>query len=146
MSAQPITHGCRVTMRFSLHLADGTLVDESRDGEPLTVVVGQGDLMPCLEQRLMGLRTGEAAHFEIGASDACGRGTDDNVHALARDSFPPDMPLDPGVVLEFTLPSGEEVAGTVLGVTAGEVTVDFSHPLAGHDLVFDVEILSVEVV
>lgn len=144
MSTLPVSDGCRVTLHYGLRLGDGTLVDESRGGAPLTVTVGRGDLIACLEQRLIGLRVGESAHFEIAANDALGPRPDDNVHVIAKDSFPSNMPVQAGMVVEFTLPSGEEVAGTVLSVNAGEVTVDFSHPLAGHDLVFDVEILAVE--
>ncbi len=63
---------------------------------------------------------------------------------MLRDEFPPEMGLEPGMVVGFTLPSGEEVAGTVLEVMEHEVTVDFSHPLAGRDLVWEVEILEVK--
>jgi FKBP-type peptidyl-prolyl cis-trans isomerase SlpA len=62
---------------------------------------------------------------------------------MPRSDFPIDMSLEPGIVVAFDLPSGDEVPGTVVEVSEHEVQVDFSHPLAGHDLVFEVEILEV---
>ncbi len=144
MTDGPITDGCRVTLHFSLHLRDGTLVDQSHDGEPLTVVIGKGELIAGLERCLLGLRVGERGHFELAASDDYGSRADENIHLIPRNDFPAEFKVEPGMVVGFTLPSGEEVPGMVRTVSDAGVVIDFSHPLAGHDLVFDVEILSVE--
>ncbi len=144
MTVRPIAAGSRVTLHFSLHLRDGTLVDESRGGAPLVVTIGQGELVAGLEQCLLGLRAGDRRNFEIAAGDAYGPSLNNNIQSLPRDAFPPDMDIKPGMVVGFELPSGEEVPGTVVSMGDADVVIDFSHPLAGHDLVFDVEILSVE--
>jgi len=143
MNADPITLGHRVMLQFRLCLRDGTVVDQSHGGEPLTITMGQGDLISGLEQCLLGLRVGERGHFELTASDAYGSRLESNIRGVPRDGFPPDMVVEPGMVVGFMLPSGEEVPGTVMTVGDADVMVDFSHPLAGHDLVFDVEIMSV---
>ncbi|MHB8455665.1 MAG: FKBP-type peptidyl-prolyl cis-trans isomerase [Acidiferrobacterales bacterium] len=144
MTGEMIAPGSRVALHFSLHLRGETLVDESRGGDPLVVTIGQGDLDTGLEQRLLGLQAGDRRHFEIAAGEAYGPRLGDNIHNLRRDGFPKDMDIKPGMVVGFELPSGEEVPGTVITAGETEVVIDFSHPLAGHDLVFDVEILSVE--
>ncbi|MHB8428408.1 MAG: FKBP-type peptidyl-prolyl cis-trans isomerase [Acidiferrobacterales bacterium] len=144
MTACAVAEGCRVTLDFRLLLRDGTLVDCSSDGEPLTIIIGGGDLVAGLEQRLLGLHSGDKRRFEIPAADAYGSRLEDNIHVLPRAHFLPGMGIVPGSVVEFTLPTGEEILGRIMTVEDAEVVVDFSHPLAGHDLVLDVEILAVE--
>lgn len=130
--------GDSVTFDFSLTLADGTVIDESGD-EPLSIVIGRGDLFEYLEQCLLGLSVGEHRRFKISADHAAG-----NTETLPRSQFPREIDLEPGLVIAFEMPSGEEVAGTVVDVQDEQVVIDFTHPLAGRDLVFDVTIRSVK--
>ncbi len=138
-----IEAGGRVTLHYTLSLADGHVVETTREGTPATHVIGAGNWLAALEDRLIGLVAGDVRRFEIAAAEI-GAPEPPEPQVMARDEFPPEMRLEPGVVVGFTLPSGEEVAGTVLEATAHEVTVDFSHPLAGRDLVWEVEIIEVK--
>ncbi len=139
-----IKKGSRVTLYYTLSLADGKVADTTKKNEPLTIVLGESDLIPAFEHRLLGLRAGDKRRFEVPCMEAYGPSEVDNVHALPREEFPPEMKLESGLVIGFETPSGEEVPGTILEVSEKEVAVDFSHPLAGHDLVFEVEILDVK--
>jgi FKBP-type peptidyl-prolyl cis-trans isomerase SlpA len=136
--------GSRITLHYELRLADETVVDSTRGSEPATFVVGSGELVEILERRLLGLTAGEHRHFEISASESQMPVSAEAVQTLARSDFPVALALEPGQVLGFATPSGEEVPGLIVAVTDHEVIVDFSHPLAGRDLIFDVEILAVE--
>ena len=139
-----IEPGSRVSLNFRLSLADGTLAEASAPGEPWTVTLGRGDLFEALELCLLGLRAGERRRYEIPAHQAYGPASDDVIHTLPRSTFPSELGVEAGQVIGFTTPAGQEIPGQVLSVTDTEVTVDFCHPLAGHDLVFEVEILTVE--
>ena len=143
MSDMKIEKGSRVTLHYTLSLADGKVADSTKENEPLTIVLGESDLLPAFEHCLLGLQPGDKRRFEIPCMEAYGPSEVDNVHALLRDEFPPEMKLEAGLVIGFETPSGEEVPGTILEVSEKEVSVDFSHPLAGHDLVFDVEVVEV---
>lgn len=143
MSQTIIQRGSTVTLHYTLSLPGGTVVETSFDEEPVVVVIGQGDLLPALERRLLGMQSGERARFEIPSLEAYGPAAEPQLQVLARDEFPGDMPLKPGMVIGFETPTGIEVPGTVMEVSEREVVVDFAHPLAGHDLVFDVEIVDV---
>ncbi|MHB8258219.1 MAG: FKBP-type peptidyl-prolyl cis-trans isomerase [Acidiferrobacterales bacterium] len=144
MTARAVAEGCRVTLHFILQLRDGTLVDRSAEGEPLMITIGRGDLAAGLEQCLLGLSAGDKRHCEVAATDAYGPRREENIHVIPRAQFPPELAVEPGAVVEFTLPTGEGMPGRIMSVEETEVTVDFSHPLAGHDLILDVEILAVE--
>lgn len=140
----PIQPGSRVTLHYTLALADGTVVDSTDGGAPATVVIGSGELVDFLEGRLLGLETGTRWHFAINASETRGQFAPETVQRLPRTDFPADMDLKPGEVIGFETPGGEEVPGLVIEATDTEIVVDFSHPLAGRDLMFDVEIVAVE--
>ena len=144
MSIRYIEKDARVTLHFTLSLADGRVVDTTHGGDPLLIVLGQGHIAPGLENRLIGLSVGDRRRIDIPAGEVYGSVDADAVTMLAREEFPSEMVPEPGQILGFAMPAGEEVPGLVLAVDATGVQVDFSHPLAGHDLLFDVEILAVE--
>ena len=139
----PIQPGSQVTLQYTLSLADGTVVDSTHAGEPATYTVGNGELVLFLEQRLFGLQAGDRRHFEISATESQMPASPATVQSLKRSEFPVEMVLAPGLVIGFETPNGQEVPGLILNVSETEVQIDFSHPLAGRDLIFDVEILAV---
>lgn len=135
-----VTRGARVRLRFRLALADGTPVEDT-GGEPFEFTVGDGQLAEGLERCLLDLRAGERGHFELEPLEEFGEPGESLLERMPRSEF--TVPVEPGVVIGFTGPAGEELPGTVVEVTDEEVIVDFAHPLSGHALVFDFEILGV---
>ena len=132
-------------MHFSIALEDGTVAESSReDKEPLEFVMGDGTMVQGLELALYGLAQGDKQTIKIGPETAFGYHDPDNVHVIAREEFPQNMQLTRGTIIEFNTPAGDEVPGTVLEANDTEVKVDFNHPLAGHEITFEVEVLSVE--
>jgi FKBP-type peptidyl-prolyl cis-trans isomerase SlpA len=133
-----------VEMYFSLRLEDGTVVDSTEGDEPLHFTLGDGTLVDGLELALYGLQAGDHQTLRIGPENAYGFPDPSNVHPMPRADFPPDMELQPGVIIEFTTPAGDEIPGMITEVGGKQVTVDFNHPLAGHEITFEVEIISVK--
>lgn len=142
--ADRIVHGSRVTLAFRLLLEDGTLVDEASVDEPLQFEVGDGTLVAGLESLLVALEPGIEERFLVAPEQAFGYRDRDNVHDIERADFPVGMALEPGTVIAFAAPSGEEVPGMVLSADERSVRVDFNHPLAGRALTFEVNILAVD--
>ena len=138
-----IAPGCAVTLEYRLLLEDGTVADEAGHDEPLHFTVGDGSMLAQLESHLHGLKTGEQVRFLLGPEEAFGFRDEENIHEMPRSEFPSEMPLDPGTVIAFAAPSGQEVPGTVSAVAGERVTVDFNHPLAGHAVTFEVKVISV---
>ncbi len=139
-----ITIGSKVTMHFALRLTDGTVADSSFDDEPVSFVVGDGALDKGLELALIGLRPGDRQSLTLMPGQAFGTRDDTALQWVDRDSFPADMALEEGQIIGFTGQAGEDIAGAIIELQDRRVRVDFNHPLAGREIEFEVEILSVE--
>ena len=138
-----ITIGSRVTMHFSLKLSDGMPVESSFDDQPLSFVVGDGTLDRGLELALIGLREGDHQVLTLMPGQAFGARDEAAVQWVEKSRFPADMQLEPGQIVGFSGPDGEEIAGAVLDVQDQQVRVDFNHPLAGREIVFETRIIEV---
>jgi len=138
-----ITEDSTVVMHFTLTLEDGTIAETSLDGEPYEFVIGDGTINEGLELALMGKKIGEQESIIIGPEVGFGYPDDDAFMELPKEDFPSDVPPEPGNVIMFTVPSGEEIPGVVIEDLGETVKMDFNHPLAGHDLNFDFEIIDI---
>ena len=138
-----ITIGSRVTMHFSLKLSDGMLVESSFDDQPLSFVVGDGTLDKGLELALIGLREGDHQVLTLMPGQAFGMRDETAVQRVEKSRFPADMQLEPGQIVGFSGPDGQELAGAVLELQDQHVKVDFNHPLAGREIVFETRIIEV---
>jgi FKBP-type peptidyl-prolyl cis-trans isomerase SlpA len=139
----PISPESTVTLHLSLSLEDGTVAESTFDDEPLTFTMGDGTLVEGLELGLYGLKAGATQRLVLQPQQAFGLHDPDKLHLLDREVFPGELALEPGVIIGFDTPSGEELPGTVVSLTDETVSVDFNHPLAGRVVVFEVEILAV---
>ena len=132
-----------VTLHLSLMLEDGTVAESTFDAEPLTFSMGDGTLVHGLELGLYGLRPGDSQRLTLYPEQAFGLRDPGKVHRLPRADFGADIELEPGLIVGFETPEGEELPGAVLSLDADSVEVDFNHPLAGRNIIFDVEIIDV---
>jgi FKBP-type peptidyl-prolyl cis-trans isomerase SlpA len=140
-SIQP---GSEVNMHYRITLEDGTVADATEGDDVLQFTMGDGTLIEGLELALYGLKEGDSQTLTIDPDNAFGYADEDNVHDMPRDEFPPEFDLKPGLIVEFTTPSGETLPGAIREVQEDRVSVDFNHPLAGHTIEFWVEILAVK--
>ncbi len=132
----------RVTLHFSVLLASGEEIDTTRRSKPATFTVGDGSLLPGFEQAMFGLAAGADEQLRIAAADGFGELREENLRFMPRTQFGAVAP-EPGLVVSFAGPGGE-LPGVVRSIEGDLVVVDFNHPLAGKDLIFDVSILKVE--
>ncbi|PMR74283.1 FKBP-type peptidyl-prolyl cis-trans isomerase [Billgrantia endophytica] len=142
MSEYRIGEGMEITLHFTLKLEDGTVVDSTRDKQPATFQLGDGNLPPGFENPLKGMTDGEHGSFQITPEHAFGQHNPQNIQRLGRDDFEEIEP-EVGTVMSFADPSGGELPGVITSVDDKQVEVDFNHPLAGRILTFEVEVIDV---
>lgn len=133
----------QVLLHYRLSLRDGQVVDTTFDGEPLLVLLGQNELLASVESRLLGAHVGDEIRVELTPLDAFGMSSAQRVYRLPRERFATEWELKPDSVVNFTLPNGEEVAGSVIGSDGEWVTIDFNHPLAGQHVIYEFRILKI---
>ena len=139
----PISPESTVTLHLSLMLEDGTVAESTFEDEPLTFTMGDGTLEEGLELGLYGLKAGDTQRLVLQPGQAFGLHDPDKLHQLSRSEFSEELALEPGVIIGFDTPAGEELSGTVVALTDEAVDVDFNHPLAGRVVAFEVEIITV---
>lgn len=142
---QTIQANSAVTLHFEIKLKDGSVADSTHQmGKPAKLIIGDGSLSDNFESHLLGLTAGDKRAVELNAEDAFGAPNPDNIHHLERSRFNNADELEVGVIMAFAGPDGQEIPGIVTELVGDSVTVDFNHPLAGQDVIFDIEILGVE--
>lgn len=139
--------GSFLTLHYRLAGPAGDVINTFND-KPATLTLGNGELSPALEQRLLGLEDGERASFDLAAGEAFGPRNAEMQQWVARQMLnalgDPDEQYAIGDVATFPTPDGQgSYAGTVIEVRAedGAVRFDFNHPLAGQPVTFEVEVI-----
>ena len=134
--------GTRVTLHFSVSLADGQLLDTTKNGNPAEFTFGDGNLIAGFETGLVGLKAGDRRSLFLTPEQAFGERNEANIQRFPRSNFK-GMDLSPGLVVSFADAAKAELPGMVVEFDDDAVMVDFNHPLAGRDLNFEVEIINV---
>lgn len=143
-----VVPGARISLHFSLSLADGDIIDSNFGNEPANFQLGDGSMLPGFEEQLIGLAAGDATEVTLTPDKAFGEVNPQNIHQISRIKFKSFLEdeydsLEPGSVVSFKDPSGFDLSGVVKKKTDSLVIVDFNHPLAGKAIVFKAEIIAV---
>lgn len=134
-----------VRINYTGKLADGTVFDtsEAEGREPLGFRLGENQVLPKLEAEIVGMAEGDKKTVAIEANDAYGPHQEQAIQQVERSQIPDDVDLTVGNALQATCPDGQVVPLRVVAADDTTVTLDANHPLAGHDLTFDVELVEI---
>jgi FKBP-type peptidyl-prolyl cis-trans isomerase SlpA len=143
-----IQPGSFVTLHYRLAGPDGAAIVDTFDDRPATLSLGQGQLAPAIEARLIGVAEGERRRFELAAGEAFGPRNPQMLQRVSRtllaEHGDADTDYAVGDVVEFPAPDGQgRYAGVVLEADAAGVLFDFNHPLAGRPVSFEVQVIGV---
>ena len=132
-----------VAFLYKLSTADGELIEETDDKDPMVYLHGHQNIIPGLEKGLVGMGVGDTKTVVVEPVDAYGEREDDSIQQIDRASIPAEIELEEGLVLGMQSPDGQHVQVVVTGWDDDTVSLDFNHPLAGEQLRFDVTITEV---
>jgi peptidylprolyl isomerase len=141
--------GDRVKINFTGRLEDGTVFDSTAadspaGGEgPLELVIGDEEFFIPVEAALIGMAPGEKKTVNVPSDDAFGDYDGEYVFTIDRSQLPDDLQPETGMELELTDENDQSLVVTVTEVTDKTITFDANHPLAGEDLVFDIELVEI---
>lgn len=135
--------GDMVSVNYTGKLGDGTVFDSSDGHEPLQFEIGTSAVIPGFEQAVVGMQAGESKTATVPADQAYGQRDTDRVVEVERAGLPPDLNLRVGQRLKLTDQQENTTYVTVTEMSDSVVRLDANHPLAGLDLVFDIELLKI---
>jgi peptidylprolyl isomerase len=135
--------GNHVRVNFTGRLDDGTIFATSQNDEPIEFTLGDNEVLPAIEDAVEGMEAGEVKTIRIVADDAFGPRREDLVQEIPRASLPDDMDVEVGQQLWVDQMDEEPVAVSVVDLSDSTITIDANHPLAGEDLIFDLEVVDV---
>lgn len=131
-----------VTMDYVLKYADGEVIESSIEtNQPIEFVYGKGFILPALEKAILGLEVGETKTINLTPEEAYGDWREEGLQTISKNQFPPEV--EEGMMFIMENEDGSSMPLTVVKIEGDNVVVDFNHPLAGEELVFDITIKDV---
>jgi FKBP-type peptidyl-prolyl cis-trans isomerase SlpA len=145
--APVVTPSAYLTLHYRLATEGGEDIVTTFNGNPATLMLGQDQLAPFLEERLLGMEEGAHQTFHLAPAEAFGERTAELIQPVTRatleENSVPGADYQVGELVDFAAPNGGRFAG-VLRELGDEVCIfDFNHPLAGQALQFEVKLISV---
>lgn len=128
-----------VSLDYSL-IVDDDEVESTQDGNPIQFIQGHGQIIPGLEEALSGMEVSSTKTIHVKSEDAYGESDPDARQKVKQEEFSEDVPLDVGTFLDLRDADDNVLSAQIVEKDEETVTLDFNHPLAGKDLVFEVTI------
>ena len=129
-----------VSFHYRLTGQDGTELQSSFEAEPISALIGAGNIIPGVEAALMGLEAGATADVEVAPEDGYGHRNPGLVHRVPKKYFANPARLKPGMTTILKTEQGQQHQVTVVKVGMSVVDIDGNHPLAGQHLKFHVQV------
>ena len=136
--------GDTVHVHYKGTLDDGTEFDSSEGSEPIVFTIGAGQVIPGFEEAIEGMNAGDRKTERIEADNAYGQRREELVFSVPREQMPDGDEVEVGDMLRVGFPDGSNAAVSVAAVDEQSVTLDANHPLAGKNLTFVLELVSIE--
>jgi len=133
-----------VKVHYIGKLSDGQIFDSSEGKEPLEFTLGQGKLIPGFEKGLMDMKLNEKKTITVSKEEAYGEPQEGLIQEVQKTQLPPDMTPEVGMGLISKSEDGQEMNLVIVEVKEETIIIDGNHPLAGKDLVFDLEVVEIK--
>lgn len=137
-----IQNGSTVNVHYTGKLTNGEVFDSSEGKAPLSFVVGSGQIIPGFENAIMGKNVGEKVTVSIPPAEAYGEFREDLIVRVPNTQLP--GPVEVGMSLQAQSENGMPVNVLVKEVNEDYAVIDGNHPFAGKELIFDIEVVSVQ--
>lgn len=133
-----------VKVHYTGKLSDGQIFDSSEGKEPLEFTLGQGRLIPGFEKGLIDMKLNEKKTITVSKEEGYGEPQEGLIQEVQKTQLPPDMIPEVGMGLISKSEDGQEMNLVIVEVKEETIIIDGNHPLAGKDLVFDLEVVEIK--
>ena len=132
-----------VQVHYTGKLKNGQVFDSSEGREPLTVKMGEGNFIPGFEKGLLNMEVKEKKTVTIPKEEAYGEVQKELFQAIKNEELPETIKPEVGMGLVARNPDGTERQLKVAEVNEDHIVIDANHPLAGQDLIFELEVVTI---
>ncbi len=139
-----VKKGDNIKVHYTGRLEDGTVFDSSEGRDPLEFTVGSGMVIPGFDNGVLEMNVGDKKTVDIPVDEAYGQASPENVIDFPKSNFPEDMEVEVGAQLYLNGQNGQPIPVVVKEIKEEAITLDGNHPLAGKDLIFDLELVSID--
>ncbi|MFV0606940.1 MAG: peptidylprolyl isomerase [Niabella sp.] len=139
-----VKKGDKIKVHYHGKLTTGETFDTSEGREPLAFEVGSGMVIKGFDDGVTGMQVGEKITIQIPVDEAYGPKNPDMLVKMPKDRFPQDLEIQVGIPLMMSDQNGQQFQVVVTEIADDGVTLDANHPLAGQDLIFDLELVEIE--
>ena len=144
MSKNKAQNDNTVTLHYRGTFDDGTEFDTSYDREPLEAKIGAGQLIPGFENALVGMAEGEKKTVCVSPEEGYGPSLAEAIQVVPKSQFPGTFDFKIGAMVSGQNEDGHPLVARIVEEDVQTVTLDFNHPMAGKNLNFDIELLTVQ--
>jgi peptidylprolyl isomerase len=135
--------GDKVKVHYHGKLTSGETFDSSQGRDPLEFELGSGMVIPGFDEGVEGMTEGEKKTINIPVDQAYGPRRQEMMIDMPRERFPSEMELEVGMPLMMSDGNGNNHQVVVTEIRESSVMLDANHPLAGQDLIFDLELVEI---
>lgn len=139
----PARIGDTVKVHYTGRLQDGQVFDSSKERQPLQFTLGEEQVIQGFQDAVIGMTPGDSKTVTVESNNAYGPRREDLIAEVERNRIPEHIDPQVGQQLQINQPNGEAMVVTVTAVSESNVRLDGNHPLAGKDLVFDIELVEI---
>lgn len=138
-----VKSGDKIKVHYHGKLTSGETFDSSEGRAPLEFEVGSGMVIKGFDDGVTGMSVGEKKTINIPYHEAYGPRNPEMVIEMPKDRFPKDLDIEVGMPLGMSDQQGHQFQVTIVEIKEEVVILDANHPLAGQDLVFDLELVEI---
>ncbi|MBK7099621.1 MAG: peptidylprolyl isomerase [Sphingobacteriales bacterium] len=141
---QQVKNGDKIKVHYHGKLTSGETFDKSEGRDPLAFEVGSGMVIKGFDDGVIGMAVGEKKTIQIPVEEAYGTKNPEMIVEMPKDRFPADLQVEVGLPLLMNDQNGQQFQVVVAEILEDSITLDANHPLAGQELVFDLELVEIE--
>lgn len=140
---QQVKKGDKVKVHYHGRLDNGETFDKSEGREPLEFEVGSGMVIKGFDDGVTGMSVGDKKTINIPFDEGYGPRNPEMIIEMPKERFPKDMEIEVGMPLGMSDGQGQQFQVVITEIKEEVVMLDANHPLAGHDLTFDLELVEI---
>ncbi|WP_136810694.1 FKBP-type peptidyl-prolyl cis-trans isomerase [Desulfosediminicola flagellatus] len=136
-----------VSLAFVGKLDNGAVFIQATEDKPFKVIIGESELPPTVENALIGLKPGQQQNVKVSPDEGYGPRQKDLLQTIGNKEFIEKIKPKPGMILSLKVNregQDHQVPATVIEVKDNSVVVDYNHPLAGHNLTYEITVVDIQ--